>query len=206
MPQPVETLADDFIQSLPCAINKPYPSTDVSFKNKEAANLLLDAFGGGDTAEFTAIAQYLQHTHTIENKEIANQIFCIALIEMRHLDLLGDMIVALGGDLRYWAANQSYWEGGKVSYGSNMCEKLSLDISSEQNAINSYHALIRNLEKLRDPRLKQVIDLINRIIEDEQLHLETFQTLYSKYCENKPRTSQQTAAYDNVYYPHRRMY
>lgn len=184
--QSVERLAENFIQQLPCASKQPYPSTKTSFKQKQVANMLLDALVKGDSAEFTAIAQYLQHSHTIEDKEVADQIFCIALIEMRHLDLLGDLIVSLGGeDLRYWAANQSYWNGGEVNYGTSMCEKLSLDIVSEQNAIHMYNGLIRNIEQFKDPQLRQVTALLRRIREDEIIHLETFKRLYSIHCESR---------------------
>jgi rubrerythrin len=126
--------ADDFADSLPCRVQKPYPSAQISAKNEAVANMLLNAFADGGNAELTAVTQYLNHSDTISDKCLADMIFCIALVEMRHLDLVSTMIDSLGGDLRYWRTNHAYWTGGNVNYGSSTCEKLSLDIEAEQEA------------------------------------------------------------------------
>jgi bacterioferritin len=144
--------------------------------------MLLSAFADGGNAELTAIAQYLNHSDTISDKSLSDMIFCIALVEMQHLDLVGTMIESLGGDLRYWRPNRAYWSGGEVDYGHSDCEKISLDIKAEQDALNGYEELLRNLYHMDGPGADQVEQVIRRIMEDEMFHLEMFKEAYSRYC------------------------
>jgi bacterioferritin len=181
-PMSVGERANEFISGLPCRIQKPYPSAQIHATNERVANMLLSAFGGGENAELTAITQYIQHSKTISNPEYADLIFCIALIEMRHLDMIGTMIKSLGGEVRYWRPNHDYWSGGNVDYGNTDCEKLSLDIFSEETAIEGYEELIRSIALEKDPAMAQVISVIERIIEDEKYHLTIFQKMFELSC------------------------
>jgi bacterioferritin len=108
---------------------------------------------------------------------------CIALDEMHHLQVIGEMIVSLGGDLRFWAPNRSYWTGGIVSYGASDVEKISQDIFSEKEAIGGYEALLREIQFLNtdnNPSLNQVNAVIQRILEDETVHLSQFSDKYNQ--------------------------
>jgi len=172
----IEDKVDDFILSLPCRVNRPYPSAEISDPDNRTAQLLLDAFADGGNAEFTAIAQYIHHHMTIEQEDVANIELCISLVEMKHLELLGTMIESLGGDPRYWRTNRAYWTGGNVGYGDTLCEKLTLDIFSEQEAIAGYEALLRMIDN------SQVRTVLRRILEDELIHLSLFTRAFQKYC------------------------
>ena len=178
----IKDRADEFIDSLPCRAQEPYPSAEIPTKNEEIANMLLSAFADGGNAELTAITQYQNHSDTISEKELSDMIFCISLVEMRHLDLVGTMIESLGGDLRYWRPNHAYWSGGEVDYGKSTCEKISLDIKEEQEALSGYEELLRSICRIDGPGAEQVIRVIRRIMEDEMFHLELFNNAYRKYC------------------------
>lgn len=178
----IKQLADDFIGSLPCQSTKPHPSAEITCKNERIANMLLDAFANGGSAEFTAIAQYLNHSDTIDDEETSEMLFCIALVEMEHLDMVSTMIVSLGGNLRVWNANKKYWSGGNVSYGKTTCEKLSLDIMSEEDAIAGYEQILRNISCENGAGAHQVEAVIKRIIEDEKFHLDMFKNAYQRCC------------------------
>ncbi len=181
----VDNLADDFIKSLPCHIQKPYPSAKMTFQNKQVAEMLLSAYANGGNSEMSAIAQYISHHETIEDENVSDSIFCIALVEMLHLDMIGTLIQSLGGDLRFWQPNHFYWSGGYVNYGNSLCEKLSLDIVAEQEAISGYSHLLREVNPQNIPSLRQVEAVLQRIKEDEEMHLNLFIEMYSKYCGNK---------------------
>lgn len=176
MAHDIEEKVDNFILSLPCRAARPYPSAAIPVQDKRTAQLLLDAFADGGNAEFTAIAQYIHHHMTIEQHDVAQIELCISMIEMKHLEMLGEMIESLGGDPRYWRTNKHYWSGGNVGYGDTLCEKLALDIFSEQEAIAGYEALLRMID------IPQVRAVIQRIIEDELMHLHFFTEAYQKYC------------------------
>lgn len=174
--------ADDFTDSLPCRAQKPYPDAKMPFRDEKIANKLLSAYGDGGGSELSAITQYINHMERIGGKELSDLIFCIALVEMRHLHLIGMMIESLGGNLRYWAPNRHYWSGGIVSYGETDCERLSLDIQAEQEAINGYNELLREIQRENNPALVRVGNVIGRIIEDEAVHLNLLTTAYDMNC------------------------
>lgn len=175
----IEKLVDEFIESLPCKADMPYPEAEVEGPNIRYANLLMDAYADGDKGELTAITQYMHHHLTIQNKEIANVELCIALIEMKHLELIGDLIKMLGGNPKYRRSNKAWWDGGHVSYGDNTEFKLKLDMDSEKAAIEGYKTLISEIED------KNIVKVLKRIIEDELVHLNILTTLYKKYYTDK---------------------
>ena len=174
--------ADAFIDSLTCRVQKPYPSAQIPEKNQAIADMLLNAFADGGSAEMTAVSQYINHSDTIKDKSLADMVFCIALVEMKHLDLVGTMIDSLGGDLRFWRTNRAYWSGGEVDYGQTDCEKISLDIQAEEEALSGYEELLRSIRKTDGPGEQQVEQVILRIMEDEAFHLQMFENAYARYC------------------------
>lgn len=175
----IEKMVDDFLESLPCKANMPYPEVEVEGQNIRYAKLLMDAYADGEKSELTAITQYMHHHHTMQNKEIANVELCISLIEMKHLDLLGDLIKMLGGNPKYHRSNKAWWDGGQVSYGDSTEFKLKLDINAEKASIDGYKTLISEIED------KHVVMVLIRILEDELVHFDILTTLHKKYYTNK---------------------
>jgi bacterioferritin len=167
---------DEFISSLSCRVKKTYPSGKVNIKNKHVADLLLNAFADGGNAELTAIAQYINHHLTINNKNVSNLELCIALVEMKHLEMIGNLIESLGGNPKYFRTNRQYWTGGNVDYGKTLCQKLSLDIYAETEAIAAYRELLRQI------KIPQVRRVLKRILADEIYHRKLFRAAYAKYC------------------------
>ena len=51
----IKERADEFLASLPCRVQEPYPSAQIPAKNERIANMLLSAFADGGNAELTAI-------------------------------------------------------------------------------------------------------------------------------------------------------
>lgn len=171
----IHELVENFLISLPCRDPSPFPEITVSEPNGHYAKLLLDAFADGTAAELTAVAQYIHHHLTIKEKDVSDLQLCIALVEMHHLDIIGDLIEQLGGDPKYLRTNKGYWQGSEVSYGDSLIQKLRLDILSEEAAIATYHYL---LAEIGDPQIQRVLE---RIIRDEQVHLMLFLEALKKY-------------------------
>jgi bacterioferritin len=174
----IEKMVDEFLESLPCKADIPYPEVEVEGENIRYAKLLMDAYADGEKSELTAITQYMHHHLTIQNKEIANAELCISLIEMKHLELLGDLIKMLGGNPKYRRSNKAWWDGGQVSYGDSTEFKLKLDIDAEKAAIDGYRTLISEIED------KHVVKVLRRILEDEIVHFNILTELYNKYYAN----------------------
>jgi rubrerythrin len=177
--QGVEKQAEDFLNTLKCRVQKPYPQTKLTFKDVQLAEKLLSAFADGGNSELSALTQYFIHSQTIDNEEVKNLLYCVSMNEMYHLEVLSEMITSLGGEPRYWGANHAYWTGGYVEYGTNASDKLSADIFSEQEAIAGYEALLRDIKKANNPNYGPVEAVINRIIEDENYHITLFSEAYA---------------------------
>ena len=170
--------ADDSIYSL----NLPYPPIVVEKKNPRYIPLILQNYSGM-VSEFTAVSQYIYHKFKLfdNSPKLANTISGIAMVEMHHLAILGELIVQLGGDPKYWInrKNKMYsWDSKFVDYGKTLKEYLTYDMQSEVAAIRQYEETIT---KISD---ENIINIIKRIILDEELHLKLFNELYQEFVEN----------------------
>ena len=161
------------------ASKKPYPTPRVLGKNKEYATLLSASYAGM-ISEQTAIHQYLYQSFVLE-PDVSTILHHISIVEMHHFELLAETIKLLGTLPKY----QSYsttdvalpWTASYVPYPETLEEMLETDLRSEETAIHNYQVLI---EEIKDPYIKE---LIERIIEDEYLHVKIFQTLLKRKTE-----------------------
>lgn len=188
----IEERIDKFLETLPCQSDMPFPPIKVERKNPYYATLLLDAFASSADSEIQAITQYIYHSKTISNKTISKALMCIALIEMRHLDALSELISMLGGKPFYENSNKNFWMAGNIAYidkniiyekehsyaggnKENSREKLQANIDAERNAINGYNRLLKTIED------KYIEKIIVKIISDEQAHIKIFESMIEKY-------------------------
>jgi bacterioferritin len=154
--------------------SEPYPPITVEKPNKNYAMLILDDYAGL-TSEMTAINQYIYHDFTInkKNPDIAKVIERISLNEMRHLEVLAELIIALGEKPIFYSQS-GYWNGDYVDYGENLLDKLVIDLNSEKEAISKYQ---RHIALIDDKNIKAILA---RIILDEEVHVKIFTDLIEK--------------------------
>jgi len=168
-----------------CAIDAPYPDTSGACPNENDAAILSFDYAGR-VSEMSAVTAYLFREHMMpENCDEAAKTFeRIAIVEMRHLDLLGSAITTLGRCPVYAAGRDcrrmTPWNGTFVDYATGLCTMIRLAIAEERAAIAQYRAQI--------PYLSQVClrSLIERIILDEELHIRILCDLFDRLC---PRTT-----------------
>jgi bacterioferritin len=147
----------------------PYPEVRVRAPSTEYAAILLTDYAGR-VSEMTAAMQYMYH-HIVapEGYEwISELLEDIAIVEMRHKEMLGKAIRLLGGDPRFHDGEGRYWDARNVQYGEGFRQQLQLDVEAEREAIAQYE---RHYRMIEDPYIRQ---LLVRIIADEQLHLFLF--------------------------------
>lgn len=166
-----------------CELNIPYPEPRVVASNRYYAELLLEDYAG-PLSELTAIHQYTYHDFTFHDEypDLARLEECIAIVEMRHLELLAETVLLLGADPRFWYARNNsyvYWNASFPYYGDNVCDRLAADIAAEEGAIKQYRA---HQAEIKDPYINE---LLQRIILDEKHHLGLFTEAYKKYCRRK---------------------
>lgn len=160
-------------------VKMPYPKPKVEEENAAYGDILLQDYAGA-VSELTAINLYAyQHIISEEGfEEYAEIIRGISIVEMKHLELLGETIKLLGVKPIYinsFAPNGQLWTAEYVNYSNYILDMISEDIESETKAILSYQEHIDLIED------KYIIKLLKRIIIDEELHLKIFKELYEKY-------------------------
>lgn len=162
-------------------INEDYPEIKVEKENKYYADLLLLDYAGID-GELTAITQYTYQDFYFFKKypELAKIMSKIARVEMKHLELLGKTINLLGVKPEYKFKDNSpylymFWNGSYVNYKTNIIDVLKDNIIGEEIAINTYS---KHLNIITDKYIKR---LLERIIEDEKVHIKIFKDLMNTY-------------------------
>ncbi|MEG2322114.1 MAG: manganese catalase family protein [Bacilli bacterium] len=149
----------------------PYPEIKVERTNIEEAKILLYSYAG-IVSELTAINQYMYQAFTLNN-QYANTVKKIGIVEMHHLELLGETIAMLGLDPKYITYNFNNeiipWNSNYINYSKT--DILNLNILGEQEAINNYQKTISLISD------KYVKSLLERIILDEEIHIKIFKEL-----------------------------
>ncbi len=137
------------------------------------AKLLMPSYGGA-TSELTAILTYAFQSYICYDiEELKYPLEQIAIVEMRHHELLGTTITKLGG--YPIMGNRTYWNGSFVDYTLEPKKFLEQNIISEETAILNYERTILNLND------DQVKLLLERIILDEEIHIKVFKELLKHY-------------------------
>ena len=177
-----DRLTEDYLQKPGCGGTSeekehfsavaPYPPVMVEEENLHYAQLLAVNLAS-PKSELTSVLQYIYQDwfFTPQYKEVARIIKKIAIVEMHHMDILGRLIVLLDGNPTYCAVTDNrfhIWNGNMVTYSNMVCLALTDNICLEEAAIASYK---EHAAQIND---HYIVDVLNRIIEDEQVHLQIF--------------------------------
>lgn len=135
-----------------------------------ALRIVSPAYAGRD-GELTAILQYVYQSVLLGGmgkRGLAELLSSIAADEMRHLQILGSIIVRLGASPVFTACPPypvSYYSASCVSYVKTPQAILSVDISAECAAIADYERMLACLEN------PPVAAIVGRICAEEREHL-----------------------------------
>lgn len=158
-----------------CMINSPYPKADIESKSREKGLLLMPIYAG-NMSEMTAVSDYFYQSIVSRGEpELAATLECIAVTEMRHLELIGSLIYAFGILPKLYASSgrrkSAWWNGSYVDYAPTKDVFLRENIRRENAAVREYEALKKKIG------IDSVSALFDRIIEDEKHHAEIFASL-----------------------------
>mgnify|MGYP001102517944 CR=1 FL=1 len=157
-------------------VDIPYPEVKVSSKNIKLAKEILSSYAG-PISEDTAIHNYMFQYLILENDEIKNILKEIAIVEMHHLEILGELVKKLGLTPLYLSVinDKTKWFSGEyVTYEKELKNILLDNIRNEELAIKNYEKIIIQTD---DEYVKYIL---KRIILDEKLHIQVFMKLYSQ--------------------------
>jgi len=147
---------------------RPYPEVTANTPDLETVAMIKQDYAGM-VSELTAITQYIFQNNSSDDETFANAMLQVAIVEMTHLDILGDAIHTLGGTTEFKA--DTWWTAQNVDYSMPRADMLRANIKAEQGAIDSYekHAAATKNESVRA--------LLLRIADDERLHKSFFEGL-----------------------------
>ena len=167
----------------PLIVDLPFPSLDCIEKDLVAASIIASAYAGTHS-EITSILQYTYHSFYFDNlndKSTAEVLMSIAVAEMKHLEILGKLLLRLGREPffgLYYPLGKEFYNTSAVA-NSKTPQKMLLDnIAGELLAIEDYKKMIATLNN------EQVASVITRIKMDEELHVLALKSQMEKFCKN----------------------
>lgn len=155
----------------------PYPEVSGIEPNYKFGRMLYDAYSGSKSELTTILTYVFQYLTNGEAEEVRMFLQAIANQEMKHLELLGEILVCLGLEPYYMSTYGNKWCSDNVrSSFRDLREMFDFNIEAEKGAIEGYKKLIDICES---DKIKIVLA---RIIMDEENHVKIFEALKGKYC------------------------
>lgn len=166
-------------------VDLPYPEIQVQEPNRIYAEYMLDNMAGR-ISEMSAVSAYLyqQLVANPEYVDVVEALKGIEATEMQHLHIFGELAKKLGADPRLWEQKRNtrrYWTPSYIDYPVRLDDILRYDIELEKEAIDQY------LKQVRIITDREIVKILQRIILDEELHVEILTDLYRKYFKPMPR-------------------
>ena len=155
-------------------LNKPYPEIVGAVDDLTTATILKN-LASSRVGELPAVLQYVYQSVIADqtNSEIAAILEEIGVVEMIHLDMLMHAISMFGGIPKYEDSQNNYFSTSNLNYTQKLSDMLENNIHAELTAIENYKFAI---SRVKNESLKR---LFERIIEDEQRHVEIFKLIRS---------------------------
>lgn len=157
------------LDNLEVKINKPYPELSEIEEDMQTVSVLKN-LANGRFGEMNGVLQYIYQSVIADKtkQEIAEIFEEIGIVEMLHLDMLMHAISEFGGNPKYEDSHGNPYSASMLNYATKLSEILNNNIKAETMAIENYRMAI---QKVKNRSLKE---LFERIIEDEQRHIEIF--------------------------------
>lgn len=162
-----------------CSSEK-WPPLKIECPDQVYANEMLSNIGSCNS-EFSAVTLYLYNNIilTDTNRQFAEIFHKISVVEMHHWQIFAQLARMLGADPRPWSINCScpvYWSPDCLKYPQQLKALLENSLKGEQEAIEKYR---RQASCIKD---SCITALLNRIILDEQIHVEIFHEMLAQIC------------------------
>ena len=115
----------------------PFPEIKYVYANQIYANLLYDDLAG-ELGELSAVTQYAyEHMDMKNNEELSKIMLRIAIKEMKHLNLVGELIKKLGKNPCFVNSKGIIWNSGNLNYDvKDIIKTMEYNIKTEKVAID----------------------------------------------------------------------
>ena len=156
-----------------CSLPVPYPRLRVEEQNPSYAKLLSIPYAsnGGELASILFYT-YGHMVTALCDERLSELLKCISITEMRHFEILGNLIVMLGGSPKFWSADSRGCFGTQnITYSDDPQRIIRTSISMEREAVETYK---RIAGKISDG---YITEILHRIILDEDHHIKLLSEL-----------------------------
>ncbi len=166
--------------SKPLIVDLPYPTTENLAIDCKSAGIISSAYST-QTGEINAVLHYTYQSFIFEKKgykQFAENISGIATAEMLHFSLLGKTLLSLGAQPVFSQRppyGYNFYSTKYVCYSQEPLHMLEDGVRSERLAIRGYEKMLKLLTNC------DVKNIISRILEDEKLHLKTFEDMLKAF-------------------------
>lgn len=155
----------------------PYPEIKDICPDYKFGRMLYEAYAGSKSELTTILTYVFQNLTNSDKEDVAMLLGAILKQEMKHLELVGQILVCLGLEPYYMSTYGNKWCSDNVrSKFSSLEEMLDYNIESEKGAILGYKKLINVCE------CDNIKLILSRIIMDEENHIQIFEILKKEYC------------------------
>ncbi len=174
----------------PCGSNglclpQPYPKAAANAENERYARIIRNSFSGRESA-LTAMMTYLYQSICFGAcaDDLRETLWGISMCKMYHMRLLGELLMSLGGEPKYFYrsppnANSGIWwsaQPGIVTYSKTLGDALKWAIEAEKAGIEEHRSTVNYVDD------EGICALLKRILLDEEYHLKLFTELYKRFC------------------------
>lgn len=156
-------------------VNLPYPPVRINGPNPIYAGEMLSNMAEvvsemSDVSRYFYISVVTQHSH----KSISTCFHHISIVEMYHLNIFAELALLLGADPRLWSGRgiKRWWSPSFIGYPRELRGLIEESIRAEATAIRKYS---RQANTIQDPN---IVAILNRIILDEERHIQIFEEMY----------------------------
>lgn len=168
-------MADNNTNECNYKVDAPYPPVRVDGPNPVYACEMLSNMGD-IVSEMSDITRYFYNSVVMKPHfgSIATCFHHISIVEMHHLNIFADLALLLGADPRLWCGwtCKRWWSPAFISYPHEICAQIAGSIEAEKAAIRKYTGQANTICDMN------IVAILNRIIRDEERHLQIFSEMY----------------------------
>ncbi len=156
-------------------VDLPYPPICVDSPSAVYAGEMLGNMAAV-VSEMSDVSRYF-YISVVTEKQYSQVSTCfhhISIVEMHHLNMFAKLARLLGADPRLWSgrARRHWWSPSFIGYPRELRSLIAESIKAEEAAISKYS---KQANTIRDIN---IVAILNRIILDEERHLQIFKKMY----------------------------
>lgn len=162
-----------------------YPDAKANAENERYARIIRNSFAGRESA-LTAMMTYLYQAIRFGDcaDDLRETLWGISVCKMYHMRLLGELLMSLGGDPKYFycappnASSGTWWSAQPaiITYSKNLGDALKSSIEAEKACIEEHQSALNYVDD------EGVCALLKRIVLDEEYHLKILSELHKRFC------------------------